>query len=86
MPGEYDVIVGSIDALGKESALLDEHPQARDATCAHLRFALPSDGSALVKPALVADLAPLHQVEGVADLDGEPLYVTDEDHRVALWR
>jgi hypothetical protein len=85
-PGEYDVIVGSIDALDKDSALLDEHPQARDATCVHLRMTLPADRSALVKPVMVADLAPLHHVEGVAEFDGAPLYVTDEDHRVALWR
>jgi len=85
IPGEYDVIVGSIDALDKDSVLLDEHPQARDATCAHLRFTLPADGSALAKTSLVADLAPLHHVEGIADLDAAPLYVTDEDHRVALW-
>lgn len=84
VPGEFDVVVGSIDALDKNSVLLDEHPQARTATCAHLRFTLAEDG--LIKPAAVADLAPLHHVEGVAELDGEPLYVTDEDHRIALWR
>ncbi|NUO61778.1 MAG: hypothetical protein HOV78_34380 [Hamadaea sp.] len=85
VPGDYDVIVGSIDALGKNSVLIEEHPRARDATCAHLRFTLSGDRPVEVKPVLVADLAPLHHVEGVAELDGSPLYVTDEDHRVALW-
>jgi hypothetical protein len=84
-PGMYDVIVGSIDALDKGSVLLDEHPQARDATCRHLRFTLPEAAPALISPMVVADLAPLHHVEGVADLDGAALYVTDEDHRIALW-
>ncbi|MCP2328807.1 hypothetical protein HDA40_007314 [Hamadaea flava] len=85
VPGEFDVIVGSIDALGKNSVIIEEHPQARDATCAHLRFRVPADGSVAIKPVVVADLAPLHHVEGVAELDGSPLYVTDEAHRVSLW-
>ncbi|NUT36391.1 MAG: hypothetical protein HOV79_25325 [Hamadaea sp.] len=85
-PGVFDVVVGSIDALDKNSVLLDEHPEARDATCAHWRFALPGPERPLITPTPVADLAPLHHVEGLADLDGAPLYVTDEDHRIALWR
>ncbi|HEX6681691.1 MAG TPA: hypothetical protein VF062_02810 [Candidatus Limnocylindrales bacterium] len=76
--GSFDVIVGSIDAVDKGSVLLDAHPEARDATCRHYRFRI---GEA---PVLVRDLAPLHHVEGVSELDGEPLYVTDEDHRIAL--
>jgi hypothetical protein len=83
--GSYDVIVGSIDALNKGSVLLDEHPAARDATCRHARFTLPTTAPAVIATRLVADLAPLHHVEGVAELDGGALYVTDEDHRIALW-
>ncbi|WP_117210484.1 hypothetical protein [Allorhizocola rhizosphaerae] len=78
--GSFDIVVGSIDALDKGSVLLDEHPEARDATCAHYRYALGGVAQ------LVADLAPLHHVEGVSELDGQPLYVTDEDHRIALYR
>ncbi len=77
--GSFDVIVGSIDALDKGSVLLDEHPGARDATCRHYRY-VPG-GS----PRLIKDLAPLHHVEGVSELDGRALYVTDEDHRIALY-
>lgn len=76
--GTFDVIVGSIDALDKGSVLLDAHPEARETTCRHYRFRLGEN------PYLVRDLAPLHHVEGVSELDGEPLYVTDEEHRICL--
>jgi hypothetical protein len=76
--GGFDVIVGSIDALDKGSVLLDAHPEAREATCRHYRFQLGQ------KPILVRDLAPLHHVEGVSELDGQPIYVTDESHRICL--
>lgn len=81
--GDFDVVIGSIDALDKGSVLLDEHPHARDATCRHFRFALTGD--ALIKPDLVADLAPLHHVEGASESDDGPVYVTDEDHRIAVY-
>ncbi len=89
--GRVDVVTGSIDALDKGSVLLDAHPQARDATCRHWRFSLPAGHSAglpaaaVIKPEAVADLAPLHHVEGIAEWQGRSLYVTDEDHRVALY-
>jgi hypothetical protein len=85
--GSFDVIVGSIDAVNKGSVLLDVHPDSHLVTCRHLRFRLPEPGvrNAVLAAELVADLAPLHHVEGVADLAGAPLYVTDEDHRIALW-
>jgi hypothetical protein len=76
--GGFDVIVGSIDALDKGSVLLNAHPEAREATCRHYRFRLGEN------PVLVRDLAPLHHVEGVSELDGQPLYVTDEEHRICL--
>ncbi|MEV4410898.1 hypothetical protein [Catellatospora sp. NPDC049609] len=84
--GAYDVVVGSIDALDKGSILLEHHPHARHATCRHLRFRLPdAAGAGLIAPEPVADLAPLHHVEGVSEHDGHPVYVADEDHRIALW-
>ncbi len=83
--GGFDVVVGSIDALDKGSVLLDAHPQARDATCRHYRFVLPEQGPSVISADLVADLAPLHHVEGIAEWQGRSLYVTDEDHRVALY-
>ncbi|HZM79662.1 MAG TPA: hypothetical protein VFC19_28355 [Candidatus Limnocylindrales bacterium] len=76
--GSFDVVVGSIDALDKGSVLLDAHPEARDATCRHYRLRLGE------KPSLIRDLAPLHHVEGVSELDGQPIYVTDEQHRICL--
>ena len=83
--GTFDVVIGSIDAIDKGSVLLDAHPQARDVTCRHFRFALPAIPGP-VKPELVADLTPLHHVEGVSEWEGQELYVTDEDHRVALYQ
>ncbi|MFG3421117.1 hypothetical protein [Micromonospora sp. NPDC048063] len=82
--GGYAAVVGSIDALGKGSVLLDDHPTGGDVTSRHVRFPPPGDGH-LVPGELVADLAPFHHVEGLAELDGRSFYVTDEDHRVALW-
>jgi hypothetical protein len=83
--GGFDIVIGSIDALDKGSVLLDAHPQARDATCRHLRFSLPEQHPAIITAEQVADLAPLHHVEGIAEWQGRSLYVTDEDHRVALY-
>ncbi|MCW6004855.1 DUF4185 domain-containing protein [Micromonospora sp. CPCC 205371] len=77
--GTYDAVIGSIDALGKGSVLLDDHPSGGDVTSRHVRFDSPD--ATRVPAKLVADLAPFHNVEGLA----EGFYVTDEDHRVALW-
>jgi hypothetical protein len=78
--GTYDAVIGSIDALGKGSVLLDDHPAGGDVTSRHVRFALPD-----ATGELVADLAPFHNVEGLSRVNGQRIYVTDEDHRVAIW-
>lgn len=84
--GGYAAVIGSIDALGKGSVLLADHPHGGDVTSRHVRFRLPAaDGGSSVPGELVADLAPFHHVEGLAETDAECFYVTDEDHRVALW-
>lgn len=83
--GWYDAVVGSIDAIGKGSVLLDDHPEGGDVTSRHVRFRLPPAGGVAIAAELVADLAPFHNVEGLAEADGQRFYVTDEDHRVALW-
>ncbi|MFI7606580.1 hypothetical protein ACIBTV_15775 [Micromonospora sp. NPDC049366] len=86
--GGYAAVIGSIDALGKGSVLLDDHPKGGDVTSRHVRFRLPADPAAqghLLPGEVVADLAPFHHVEGLAELSGQCFYVTDEDHRVALW-
>ncbi len=82
--GGYAAVIGSIDALGKGSVLLADHPAGGEVTSRHVRFRLPGQGHR-VAGELVADLAPFHHVEGLAELDGSRFYVTDEDHRVALW-
>jgi hypothetical protein len=46
---------------------------------------LAEQSPAVIGAELVADLAPLHHVEGIAEWQGRPLYVTDENHRVALY-
>lgn len=93
--GSYSAVIGSIDALGKGSVLLDDHPAGGDVTSRHVRFRLPADADVLppsigpgrweVPGELVADLAPLRNVEGLAEVAGGHLYVTDEDQRIGLW-
>lgn len=86
--GGYAAVIGSIDALGKGSVLLDDHPGGGEVTSRHVRFRLPAGESGDERRLVgetVADLAPFHHVEGLAEVDGRPFYVTDEDHRVALW-
>lgn len=115
--GAYDAVIGSIDATGKGSVLLDDHPAGGGVTCRHVRFRLPGRPAAsarggggpgggarggggqggsgqggggpapdrMVSAGVVADLAPFHNVEGLSEVDGIRYYVTDEDHRVALW-
>ncbi|HYN93231.1 MAG TPA: hypothetical protein VES42_05240 [Pilimelia sp.] len=83
--GGFDAIIGSIDATGKGSVLLDDHPTGGDVTSRHVRFRLPAGGGPATPAELVADLAPFRNVEGLAEVDGTCYYVTDEDHRVALW-
>lgn len=82
--GSYDAVIGSIDATGKGSVLLEDHPTGGDVTCRHVRFRLPGSGPETAGE-VVAELAPFHNVEGLTELDGTRYYVTDEDHRVALW-
>ncbi|WP_410809700.1 hypothetical protein [Micromonospora sp. 067-2] len=90
--GGYAAVIGSIDALGKGSVLLDDHPGGGAVTSRHVRFRLAAGEAGVAAPDrhllagdLVADLAPFHHVEGLAEVDGRAFYVTDEDHRVALW-
>ncbi len=79
----YDAIVGSIDATGKESTLLEDHPAGAEVECAHWRFTLPAEGF-LVAGELVRTLPGLRNVEGLSVVDGIGHYVTDEDHRIQL--
>jgi hypothetical protein len=82
----YDAIVGSIDATGKGSVLLEDHPEGADAHCSHWRFTLPGDDqhSGPVHAELIRDFPELRNVEGLAVEGGQTYYVTDEDHRIQL--
>ncbi|SBT52128.1 hypothetical protein [Micromonospora auratinigra] len=83
--GGYAAVIGSIDALGKGSVLLDDHPHGGAVHSRHVAFRWEPDRDARIAGRSVAELAPFHHVEGLAELDGSCFYVTDEDHRVALW-
>ncbi|ATO14931.1 hypothetical protein CO540_14780 [Micromonospora sp. WMMA2032] len=83
--GGYAAVIGSIDALGKGSVLLDDHPHGGDVTSRHVRFRHAAGADARVAAEPVAELAPFHHVEGLAEVAGRWYFVTDEDHRVALW-
>jgi hypothetical protein len=84
----FDAIVGSIDATGKGSALLEDHPEGADVESAHWRFRLPAGGGAeeavRVPAEHVRTLHGLRNVEGVSVSDGRAHYVTDEDERIQL--
>jgi hypothetical protein len=83
--GRYEAVVGSIDATGKGSVLLEDHPEGGDVLCRHVRFAAADLKGVAVPGEVVDDLTPFHNVEGLAVVEGERFYVTDEDHRIALW-
>ncbi|MEU1607781.1 hypothetical protein [Micromonospora matsumotoense] len=83
--GGYAAVVGSIDALGKGSVLLDDHPTGGEVTSRHVRFRVEPTDDDRIAGEVVAELTPFRNVEGVAEVDGRSFYVTDEDHRVALW-
>jgi len=80
-----DVVVGSLDALGKDSALVDAHPEAGAAPCQHWRRASLPPGGGPVRTALIHDFGDLRSVEGVATgPSGHVLYVVDQDERVEM--
>lgn len=75
----YQMIAGSLDAEGKDSVLLEDHPEAGAARSAHWRFTL---GEPAVQ---VHDFGEEARVEGVADgPDRHSLYVVDAEARVDL--
>ena len=84
MSGEH-IIVGSLDARGKDSVLLADHPEAGEAGCSHWRRAPLPAGGGTVGATLVHDFGDLRKVEGVADgIDGHHLYVVDEESGVQM--
>ena len=80
------VVVGSLDAQGKDSALVDEDPATGRAHCEHWQVELPagSRGGEL-RARRVHDFPGLRTVEGIAQTPGGHfLYVVDQDHNVHL--
>ena len=83
--GGFQAITGSLDALGKDSALVASHEEAGQAGCRHWRFGALRRGGGPVKTTLIHDFGDLRSVEGVADgPDGHAVYVVDEESRVDM--
>lgn len=81
----FQVVVGSLDAKDKGSALLADHPEGAAAPSAHWRFGLDGDGGGAVAAELVHAFGELDRIEGIADgPGGHTLYVVDEESRVDL--
>ena len=81
----YDAIIGSIDATGKGSVLLEDHPEGGDIHCSHWRFTLPDDeDGGTVQAELVHDFPELRNVEGLTIEADRAFYVTDEDSRIQI--
>lgn len=81
----FQVITGSLDALGKRSVLVEHHPEGAEAPCEHVRLGPLPEGGGPVGVELVHDFGDLRSVEGVADgPDGHAVYVVDQDSHVDL--
>lgn len=84
----YDAIIGSIDAKGKGSVLLEDHPEGAEVESAHWRFTLGAGGTIAdairVRGEHVRAFPGLHNVEGLSITDDRAHYVTDEDERIQL--
>lgn len=83
---ELHVLVGNLDAEGKDSVLLDGRPSAGEAHCEHWRVRLPlTAAGGPVKAEMVHCFPDLKTVEGLAQSpDGDFLYVVDRDQNVHL--
>lgn len=84
--GRLHAIVGSLDALGKDSALVSDDRDAGAAHCEHWSFELPpSEGGGAIECRKVHDFPDERSVEGLARMPAGPfLYVVDRDHNVHL--
>jgi len=82
----FDAIFGSLDALGKNSSLLEDHPAGAGAMSEHWRFDLPADSTGgELEGRRVYKFKDERTVEGVSrGPDGQTYYVVDADSRVDL--
>ena len=84
---ELHVLVGNLDAEGKDSVLLEGRPSGAAAHCEHWRARLPVlAAGGPVDAEIVHRLDDLKTVEGIAQAPGEDhfIYVVDRDHNVHL--
>jgi hypothetical protein len=82
---DLHLIVGSLDAAGKGSALLEDHPEGGEASCAHYRVRLPRNRDGGTVEANLVHRFDLPNVEGLAaESANRFFYVTDEDDRVHM--
>jgi hypothetical protein len=82
--GRLHAIVGSLDALGKDSALVHDHRDAGAAHCEHWTFSLPPGGGP-VECVTTHEFPDERSVEGLARMPSGPfLYVVDRDDNVHL--
>jgi hypothetical protein len=79
-------IVGSLDALGKDSALVADHASAGQAHCEHWELEVPGHrGGGVVEVGQKHTFPGERSVEGLAKMPSGPfLYVVDRDHNVHL--
>ena len=84
--GRIHAIVGSLDALGKDSALVADDATAGAAHCEHWEFRLPeSGGGGVIECRKTHDFPDERSVEGLAKMPAGPfLYVVDRDDNVSL--
>jgi hypothetical protein len=84
--GRIHAIVGSLDALGKDSALVFDHENAGAAHCEHWALRLPDHGGGgVVECTKSHEFPDERSVEGLAKMPAGPfLYVVDRDHNVHL--
>jgi hypothetical protein len=84
--GIVHLIVGNLDAEGKDSALLESLPSGSVAECEHWHFSsAPPPGGGVVDGVRLHGFEGLKTVEGIAQTpDGDFVYVVDRDHAVHL--
>jgi CHAD domain-containing protein len=84
--GSIEALTGNLDSTGKDSVLVDAHPEAALARSAHFRLPLPGNrrgGSVEAEP--VREFPGMRRVEGVAhDPAGRTFYVVDDEERIDL--
>ncbi len=82
---DLHAIVGNLDSVGKDSALLEDHPEGAKAMCSHVQLKLSRAKDGGPVDAETVQTFDLPNVEGLsADSSGRFYYVTDEDDSVHL--